>query len=239
MSFHTRLQIVRPIAAALVLLMLGAHTTFAQAPVMSQTASPPTGGVSALNGAAASSEDIRDIRGPKPIASPWVIPLLAIAGLLVAGSGYAAWRWDRRRQHAVVKLPSEIALERLEQARAFMHPSGGREFSIAVSSIVRDYIESRFRVMAAHRTTDEFLHDSLASADSLLAAHRELLADFLRSCDLAKFGGWNLATLNMEAMLQGARRFVIESAKSEDIKKPSTQSASAVQRVSYDSVPTT
>ena len=232
MSRHSRLRTGRPIAAALVLLMLGAHTGFAQAPSVNQTSSPP-------NGAIASSEDIRDIRGPKPITSPWLIPLLVIAGLLVAGSGYAAWRWDRRRQHAVAKLPAEIALERLEQARAFMHPSGGRDFSIAVSGIVRDYIESRFRVMAAHRTTDEFLHDLLDSSDSLLAAHRDLLADFLQSCDLAKFGGWNLPQLNREAMLQGARRFVIESAQSEVVKKPPTESAPAVERETYDSIPTT
>jgi hypothetical protein len=207
MSQHSRLRTVGPLAASLVLLMLGAHTTFAQAPSVKQTVSPP-------NGALASSEDIRDIRGPKPIPSPWVVPLLVIAGLVAAGSGYALWRWNRRRRLAVAKLPSEIALERLEQAQALMHASRGREFSIEVSSIVRDYIESRFRVMAAHRTTDEFLHDLLESADSSLAAHRELLAEFLQSCDLAKFGGWNLPQLNMEVMLQGARRFVIESAQS-------------------------
>jgi hypothetical protein len=219
-------------AAGFVLLLLAAHTTFAQAPSDTQSVSPPSATI-------ASSEDIRDIRGPKPIASPWVIPLLVIAGLLVAGSGYAAWRWDRRRRHAVAKLPFEIALERLEQARAFMHPAGGREFSIEVSSIVRDYIESRFLVMAAHRTTDEFLHDLLESADSLLAAHQELLADFLQSCDLAKFGGWSLPQLDMEAMLQGARRFVIESAPPKAPNKSPTQSASVVERESYDSIPTT
>jgi hypothetical protein len=222
----------RTVAAVLALMMLGAHTAFAQAPSIHQTVSPP-------NGAVASSEDIHDIRGPKPIASPWVIPLLAIAGLLVACSGYAAWRWDRRRRHGVAKLPSTIALERLEQARVFMHPSGGREFSIEVSGIVRGYIESRFRAMAAHRTTDEFLHDLLDSADSALAAHRELLADFLRSCDLAKFGGWNLPRPNMEAMLQGARRFVIESSPPQVTQKRLTKTASAAARESYDSVPTT
>jgi hypothetical protein len=230
MSRHSRLHACRPAAAALVLLLLGAHAAFAQAPSANPSVSPPGG---------ASSEDIRDIRGPKPIASPWVIPLLVIAGLVVAGSGYAAWQWDRRRRHAVAKLPFEIALERLEQARAFMHPSGGREFSIEVSSIVRDYIESRFLVMAAHRTTDEFLHDLLESADSLLAAHQELLADFLQSCDLAKFGGWKLPQLNMEAMLQTARRFVIESAPPKAPKKTLTPSASATERESYDSIPTT
>ncbi|MGC2032604.1 MAG: hypothetical protein WA642_21480 [Steroidobacteraceae bacterium] len=232
MSRHSRRRSGLPMGAALMLLMLGAHTTFAQAPSVNKTASPP-------NGAIASSEDIRDIRGPKPIASPWVIPLVVLAALLVAGSGYAAWRWDSRRQHAVTKLPSEIALERLKQARAFMHPSGAREFSIEVSSIVRDYIEIRFRVMAAHRTTDEFLHDLLESGDSLLAAHRDLLADFLQSCDLAKFGAWNLPEVSMEALLQSARRFVIESAQPQVAKKPLTKSASGVERESYDSIPTT
>ncbi len=232
MSRQSRLRTGWPMAAALVQLLLAAHTTFAQAPSATQSVSPPSGTI-------ASSEDIRDIRGPKPIASPWVIPLLVIAGLLVAGSGYAAWRWDRRRRHAVAKLPFEIALERLKRTRAFMHPAGGREFSIEVSSIVRDYIESRFLVMAAHRTTDEFLHDLLESADSLLAAHQELLADFLQSCDLAKFGGWNLPQLDMEAMLQGARRFVLESAPPKAPNKFPTQSASVVERKSYDSIPTT
>lgn len=222
----------RTVGAALALMMFAAHPSFAQAPSVPQTVSPP-------NGAIASSEDIRDIRGPKPVASPWVIPLLLIAGLLVAGSGYAAWRWDRRRQHGVARLPSAIALERLEQARALMHPSGAREFSIEVSSIVRGYIESRFHAMATHRTTDEFLHDLLDSADAALAAHRELLADFLRSCDLAKFGGWNLPQPNMEAMLQGARRFVIESSPPQVTQKRLTKSAPAVAGESYDSIPTT
>jgi hypothetical protein len=232
MSRHFGLRIGRPIAAALVLLMLGAYTTFAQAPSVNRTVSTP-------NAAVSSSEDIRDIRGPKPLASPWVILFTAIAGLLVAGSGYAAWRWDRRRLHTVAKLPSEIALERLERARALMHPSEGREFSIEVSSIVRSYIESRFRLKAARRTTDEFLHDLVESADSSLAAHRALLAGFLQACDLAKFGGWNLPTLDMEAMLQDARRFVVESAKPEVTNKTPSKSAPAVARESYDSIPTT
>jgi len=40
-------------------------------------------------------------------------------------------------------------------------------------------------------------------------------------------------------LLQGARRFVIESAPSEVAKKPVTKSASVVERESYDSIPTT
>jgi hypothetical protein len=235
MSRHSRPRTGPAVAAALLLLMLGARITLAQAPAIHPKASSPSGTI-------ASPEDIREIRGPKPIESPWVIPLMVIAGLLVAAGGCAAWRWDRRRPHGVAKLPSQIALERLAQARAFMHPSGGREFSIEVSSIVRDYIESRFRVMAAHRTTDEFLHDLLEPAESSLRAHRALLAEFLQSCDLAKFGGWDVPQPSMQAMLQGAQRFVIESAEPQAAAISFAKSAPGARRgsrESYDSIPTT
>jgi hypothetical protein len=189
--------------------------------------------------AAAVSEDIRDIRGPKPIASVWLVPALALAGLLVVGGAYSYWRWNRRRQGFPRKSPSAIALERLERARTLMQPSRGREFSIEASSIVRDYIETRFQVRATHLTTDEFLREHLEASQSLLAAHRDLLGEFLQSCDLAKFGGWNLMEQNMEAMLQSARRFVIESARPEAAKSQRAESSSAIARETYDSLPTT
>ena len=86
------------------------------------------------------------------------------------------------------------------------HPTGDRpRILFAVSEIVRGYIEERFQVWAAHRTTDEFLHDLLEPSDALLAGHRVLLADFLQHCDLAKFARWNLPVEEMENMLWSAR----------------------------------
>jgi hypothetical protein len=158
-----------------------------------------------------SAQDIREIRGPKPFASPWLIPLAALSALLVGGGAWAGWVWFRRPK-LLLQTPVEIALARLEYARGLMRPDLGREFSIEASSIVREYIESRFRVMAAHLTTHEFLSDTLSSTDPLLAAHRPLLAEFMESCDLAKFGGWNLSPQAMEEMLRSARTFVVESA---------------------------
>jgi hypothetical protein len=159
------------------------------------------------------AQDIRDIRGPKPIPSPWLWPAWLAGGLALAALGYAAWRWNRRRTLATAKLPYEIALDRLEEARALMQTETAREFSITVSEIVRHYIEDRFHVRAARRTTEEFLYDLLESSDALLAGHRSLLADFLHHCDLAKFALWVLSIEEMENMLQSARTFVIETAK--------------------------
>lgn len=231
MNCRSTLRSGRLIAAATLLLAITGAPALALAPVLSQPMS--------TTGASATSEDIRDIRGPKPIASLWLVPLMAITGLLIAGGGYATWRWNKRRQRLLSKLPSDIALERLEKARALMRPAGGREFSIEVSSIVREYIETRFQVMAAHLTTHEFMHELLESSLSTLATHRDLLAEFLQSCDLAKFGGWNLQPENMEMMLQGARRFVVESAQSNVPGTPLTESTSAASRETYDSLPAT
>ncbi len=94
-----------------------------------------------------------------------------------------------------------------------MVPRKAYQFSIAVSEIVRNYIEQRFQVRAAHRTTDEFLHDLLTHSQTALTVHQPLLADFLEHCDLAKFARWQHSVPQMEAMHQSACTFVIETGK--------------------------
>jgi len=199
----------------------GAGTTGALAPsgLPAANAPPPASAVPAASaaGATAAADDIRDIRGPKPVASPWVLWALVGGGILAALSGYALWRWIKRRRNAPEPSDVEVALGRLEAARTLMQPGRAREFSIEVSGIVREYIERRFQVMAAHLTTHEFLHDLVLSADPALAAHRDLLGEFLESCDLAKFGGWNLDIDQMGTMLEGARRFIQSAAASTSV----------------------
>ena len=146
-------------------------------------------------------QDIRDIRPPYHIPPGWLWLAWVGGGLALAALGYGAWRW-RQRLGLRVKLPYEIALEQLEAARRLMQPEQARAFSIAVSEIVRDYIEIGFNVRAAHRTTEEFLHDLVSQSDSPLVAHQPVLADFLKHCDLAKFARWVLSVPQMEAMLQ-------------------------------------
>jgi hypothetical protein len=183
-------------------------------------AQTPAGSAPATNVivAPSSTQDIRDIRGAKAIDSFWWESLL-LAGVSFAGiATYASWRWYRRRRIKTIKLPFEIALQRLEDARALMRPETGRQYSIEVSDAVRQYIESRFQIRAAHRTTHEFLHGCLDAADAGLTGHRSLLAGFLNQCDLAKFARWNLSTEDMESMYHGARTFVLETAASMAMK---------------------
>jgi hypothetical protein len=179
---------------------------------MAQSLPAATAGSPSAPVTAPLATDIRDIRGPRPITSPWIIPLISMTALLAFGGIYGAWAWNRRRVRQNSKRPLDIALERLSIAEEWMKPSLARKFSIEVSSAVRDYIEGCFDVRAAHLTTDEFLHQMLEPADALLTAHRSLLDNFLQTCDLAKFGGWNLSAADMETLRAGALRFVSESA---------------------------
>jgi len=187
-------------------------------PLDSASAPPrPSASAGPAPAPAEGSEDIRDIRGPKFIAPPWLLPALIAGVLLLASGAYGFWRWLRRRGQPRVLLPFEVALQRLEEMRALMQPGRAREFSIAVSDVVRRYIEERFGVTATHRTTEEFLHDLLDSSHAPLARHRALLSEFLQACDLVKFAGVSLTLHNMESLHYSARAFVLETAQPDEL----------------------
>jgi hypothetical protein len=187
----------------------------------------------------APADDIRDIRGPKGIFPIWQVAALLAAGALLAIGGYAAWRRMRRRGVPHAQPLFEIALQRLEEIRALMQPSSVREFSIAISDIVRRYIEDAFKVTATHRTTEEFLRDLLESSNASLAAHRNLLEQFLHQCDVAKFAGVDLSMQIMESLHESARSFVIESSK--PLPAADTHEAPRATRTqeAHDSLPST
>ncbi len=162
---------------------------------------------------AEAAQDIRDIRGPKALPGPWEVPAALLAALVVALCAYLVWR---RRHRALRQRPltlSELTLQRLESTRALMLPATAREFGIAASELIREYIEKRFNVVATQRTTEEFLQALLQDSNAALARHRLLLAAFLHQCDLVKFAGDSLGVTDMEALFQSARRFVLETSE--------------------------
>ena len=173
---------------------------------------------------AAPEQDIIDIRPPIhiPAAFPWMI--WSAGALAAAGLGCGAWMLRRRPRR---KLPYEIALENLAKTRGLMQPENAQRFSLAVSEIVRLFIEECLPVRAAHRTTHEFLRDLVNFPNSPLAAHRETLRDFLHHCDLAKFARWSLTVPRMEAMLESANAFVIDIGKPKATPKHSLAAVSA------------
>jgi hypothetical protein len=162
---------------------------------------------------AESAEDIRDIRGPKAMPGSWVVSAAIAGALVVALCAYAVWRRRHRSTRPRTLTLSEQTLERLEGTRPLMRPATAREFGIAASEAIRDYIEKRFDVVATQRTTEEFLQTLLQTSNEALSRHRSLLAEFLQQCDFVKFAGASLAVTDMESLFRSARGFVLQTAE--------------------------
>jgi hypothetical protein len=194
------------IIAAIALAAVGLLTANASAAPVAPTASP-------------AAEDIIDIRPPIHIAAPFPWLAVSAAALGFAGISAAAWKLLRRKRR---KLAYEIALERLENTRPLMREFHAEPFCLAVSWVVREFIEEVLFVRAMRRTTNEFLRDLALLSYLQLDPRRDTLANFLQHCDLAKFARWSLSIPQMEALLSSAKDFVI------DVGKPKPENASSL-----------
>ncbi len=182
--------------------------------------------------AAAAAEDIIDIRPPIHIAAPFPWLAVSAAAISLVGIGAAAWKLLRRKRR---RLAYEIALERLENTRPLMREFHAEPFCLAVSDVVREFIEEVLPVRAMHRTTNEFLHD-VGLSDAQLAPHRDTLANFLQHCDLAKFARWSLSVPQMEAMLSSAKDFVIDVGKPKPEKASPLPTENSIAATSYSPI---
>lgn len=162
--------------------------------------------------AAAAAADIRDIRGPisLPAPTPWLWYAIAavVASLALWGAIATIKLWHRQRVPA--QSPYEAALSRIRAADAQREQQPPDVYAEQVSAAVRQYIEARFALPAAHRTSDEFLASLLAQNEATrpLAAHRSLLSEFLNTCDLAKFAARSLQDETKRALSAAAVRFI-------------------------------
>ena len=207
------------VAVSLGFLGLSAHAAPIAAPATAPgVADAPAGNT--LPGAPP-EEDIFDIRPPIHIAGEVFWAGWGAGALAAVGLGYGVWRLLRGQLR--VKLPYEVALEKLLAARQFLSPEQAHTFSDLVSEVVRSFIEQTFPVRAAHRTTEEFLCDLVTNADGPLAGHRDTLGEFLGHCDLAKFAMWRLSIPQMEAMLQSARDFILATGQPVKARRPETR----------------
>jgi hypothetical protein len=143
---------------------------------------------------------------------PKVLGAVAIAAALVVA---VVW-WARRPKVEPPPPPAhEIALKRLRElersdliGRRKVEP-----FFVAVTEIVRDYIEGAFGLRAPEQTTEEFLA-GLATA-SEVARHREVLQPFLTAADEVKFARFDADETAMRRAFETAERFVRQTSRTE------------------------
>jgi hypothetical protein len=157
---------------------------------------------------------IDDLRLLEPWQGPPLWAWVVIALVVVGGIIFMIRRRNAMRSPAQgTQDPTHAhadALAELEKARALMLPDKSRPYGIEVSGIVRRYVERRFGLVAPRRSTEEFLVEASASA-KLESAHRQLLADFLGTCDFLKFARARAELAELEAQHKAAVRFVSET----------------------------
>jgi hypothetical protein len=161
--------------------------------------------------------DIQDIKPPVSVPFDWTPVLVGVAGLLVlAAIGLIAARFLRRVNAPAAAAPPPppdvVALEALARLRraGLTDPEERARWFVALSAIVREYIEGRFGLRAPEMTTEEFIV-AVQRNSPLNLDHRQLLSQFLAECDLVKFARLVPDLVAAERAYDAARRFVNES----------------------------
>jgi hypothetical protein len=157
---------------------------------------------------------LRDITGiertPIPPASRvgQVGAAIAVAVLAIL----ALTTWGVRRLQARPKPSLSLtqrALDELERLGEFGNKFGGtvEAYHTRLSDIIRRYLQSGFNIPATQRTNEEFF-GLLQTSETLTPQQREVLGEFLKRCDMAKFAAAQFTASECETTRGLARRFV-------------------------------
>ena len=172
------------------------------------------------------SAAIKDIKPVFTPEYPWrkVMPkILAGVGIFLLLIGlifYLIWR-SSRPEKAVIKPKSLLdhfnearsGLQKLEQKKLWQKGEV-KEYYLALSEILRSYLEGRFKFNAMESTTDEILEEF--NGDKHLKAK---LKEVLQQSDLAKFAKFKPADEDNNRLMKTAKDFVLHTKPSPEVKK--------------------
>jgi len=150
----------------------------------------------------------------------WLALLGILSGVAILGAGsvlaYRTWRARRR-----IELQRSAYDEAVTRLIALEHQgppdvTSADAWFVALSGIVRHYLEQRYEIRAPELTTEEFLQVATARPE-LTMEHRGLLTSFLERCDQVKFAGYRPDADESLATLKAARGFVEDTRLREPI----------------------
>lgn len=164
------------------------------------------------------TEDIRDIKGPAVIKVNykkiilWSIIILIFLAISITAP-FIYMKYKRIKLESMPLIPPHIiALKELEKIKAMKldTPELIKAYHIAISGVVRHYIENRFSIHAPERTTEEFLSE-LTQTNVLSQTFKGLLRDFLKQCDMVKFAKYGPSQEEIENVYNTAKKFIEET----------------------------
>ncbi|MBF0385333.1 MAG: hypothetical protein HQL27_05625 [Candidatus Omnitrophica bacterium] len=171
------------------------------------------------------AEELRDIRPPVDIPFNWKPVFLALSLVLLAAFLFFVkklirFRKERPLRPEIKKSPFEIAYEALEELKLKHLPENDKvkQYYSELSDITRHFIEDYYGIKAAEMTTPEFL-DFVKKNYALSPSHKDLLREFLNSCDMVKFAKYGPNIKEIEESFVLAKKFIDEVKTADDEKK--------------------
>jgi hypothetical protein len=132
---------------------------------------------------------------------------VVLVTLILAVGSWQILRIVHKRSKVPPPTPRELALRALERLRPDVKTLNPYSFSIAVSDVLRHFIDQQFGLRAEHQTSAEFLA-AIQSATEFSEDDRRLLANFLEQCDMIKFARAEANETTNEALFASAHGFV-------------------------------
>lgn len=157
---------------------------------------------------------IEDLRRLAPASYGWLLGLAALAiGVVLLKRAF----WRRRLIEGIPSVAVQagvsawdVALAELERLAHLLRSDRSRDYSIAVTTVLRGFVEARYGLQAPRLTTEELLAVAGASAE-LPDADRRDLGGLLELCDLCKFGRSVASVEELRELHVAAVAFVLRS----------------------------
>lgn len=168
---------------------------------------------------------IKDAPRPKNILTLQDIVFLVLSGLagLVALVALLTFIYDRVFRKKVPPVSIDIAaLEKIKKLdpRHAVETSSPKDFCLVLSSVLKDYLRSRFSMEAREKTTREFLAE-LNGISGLADEYKKKVLEVLTLCDLVKYSGYASDESELSAGAAYAKTIVIDTrvVAAESVKK--------------------
>lgn len=166
---------------------------------------------SQLTGTTFSLGSLEPSVSPRDIpASPWRYAVAGVAGLAILS--LVVFVRSRRRKgvtQGVSLSPVQIATQKIDQLEASEATEAPEECLVALTQVVREFVEQTTEIRAPRLTTDEFLQE-VREAEVFSPGRQERMGRFLDIADLVKFASQRAGTDDLSQAFDSARSFLLE-----------------------------